>query len=83
MVDLVQKLSCQILLSYFGKQQIHFQFFTWKKIDNYLTKVKCLLEGISSILNARGFKLHERVTSLRIRSIKEIVNLIIINSVNS
>jgi hypothetical protein len=37
-VDFVRKRGCQILLSYFGMQQIHFQFFTWKKFDNYLTK---------------------------------------------
>jgi hypothetical protein len=33
-----RKRGCQILLSCFGMQQIHTQFFTWKKFDNYLTK---------------------------------------------
>jgi hypothetical protein len=33
-----KKRGCQILLPYFGMQQTHFEFFTWKKFDNYLTK---------------------------------------------
>jgi hypothetical protein len=33
-----KKKGCQILLSYFGIQQIHFQFFIWNFFDNYLTK---------------------------------------------
>jgi hypothetical protein len=33
-----KKRGCQILLSYFDMQQIHIQYFTWKKHDNYLTK---------------------------------------------
>jgi hypothetical protein len=38
MVDFARKRGCQILLSYSSMQQIHFQFFTWKFFDNYLTK---------------------------------------------
>jgi hypothetical protein len=38
MVDFVKKRDYQILLSYFGMQQVYFQFFTWKFFDNYLTK---------------------------------------------
>jgi hypothetical protein len=37
MVDFVKKGGYQILLSYFGIQQIHFQFYVGKKFDNYLT----------------------------------------------
>jgi hypothetical protein len=38
MVGFVEKRGFQILLSYFGMQQIHIQFFTWNFFDNYLTK---------------------------------------------
>jgi hypothetical protein len=43
--------------------KMHFQFFTWKFFDNYLTKITYLLEGITFILDALGFELHKKVTS--------------------
>jgi hypothetical protein len=63
MVDFVKKGGCQILYHTLVSNKYNFNSLHGKNLIIILPRIKCLLEGVSFILDVRDFELHKRATS--------------------